>query len=278
MEARRLCVRLIPRLFSTQPRVNPNKSLCQYHPPRHTMRTEPNPAQLRSRASELSPTRPGSRHDLIPSHIVSTTTRLSQRSMSRTQEIASPHQKPHSTSYRYQKSKGVRHEARIWLECSSLKYQGKIQWRKQVRPRQFGTHKDRRGCVTPSDTYAGSAELSPNTSTNFTPGPLEDIKERLNIGKSRHSTKSSGEPEQDTALLQHQALDQSEREKRNIATEKYRATGDVTVFAPFMAPFIAGPSKPNLGAWVWDRSVERFRREHMLNGAVVWAPTDDSFI
>lgn len=60
--------------------------------------------------------------------------------------------------------------------------------------------------------------------------------------------------------------------------EKYLATGDLSVFEPFMAPYIDGPDKIDLGPWEWDRGVERWRRKHEMNGAIVWAPTDDMFV
>jgi len=239
------------------------------------MKTETNTRQqLHSRSSHL-PARPGSRTYRIPPHIASSVTRLSRGSIDCTLEIMSPQQKSYHTC---QRSKDARYGCRIWRKCRNLKRQGKIGWKRKTRSSQFDTYNEESGSVALSDTCVGSAELSPTTSSSRTLGTLDNIKSHLSIGESKHPVKLLGEAEQDTALLQHHTLKQSELEKRNIATERYRVTGNVNVFAPFMAPFLGGPNKPDLGPWVWEQSVERWRREHKLNGEIVWGPTDDSFI
>lgn len=255
---------------------NPTKSQSQQiypsePPPDHTMTTETTARQpLYTRPSDLS-AGPGSQIDHIPSRSPNTT-RMSRVSLNRT----------HGT---HKKSKDAPYETRIWLRLEDLKRQRKIRWKTKARRSQFDTYKQERGSFTLSTTYVGSDEPSPKTPSSCTVGSVDheesisdDIKERVRIGESKHDAILSREAEEDTTLVQHRALNQSELEKKNTATETYRATGDVTVFAPFMAPFLGGPNKPKLGSWVWDRSVERWRREHKLNGEIVWGPTDDSFI
>lgn len=132
--------------------------------------------------------------------------------------------------------------------------------------------------LEPSSMSSGNADSMPRTFSSFTPEASLGARATSDFQRSELMLRSASIAEQDEALLRRRALHKLEEQEKKRASEKYQETGDISVFAPFMAPFIGGPDRPKLGSWVWDKSVERWRREHELEGRIVWAPTEDSFI
>ncbi|KAM7207520.1 hypothetical protein V8F20_002206 [Naviculisporaceae sp. PSN 640] len=137
---------------------------------------------------------------------------------------------------------------------------------------------DEKRTLPRSGASSGSPESQPKTPLSRTPEVFPDDREDSSAQKTEPPATPLPTIEPDEVLLRHLALKKREQHERKKASEEYLKTGDMSVFAPFMAPFIDGPNRPNLGSWVWDPSVARWRKEHTLDGRIVWAPTDDSFI
>lgn len=195
----------------------------------------------------------------------------------------------HRNTYNTQHKNNDSHRrVRIWRRRQDPwgPYQDKKRPAKKMRPREalrshgIPPYTEEKGRPTPSDTHGSSAAFSfmavPSHTPSHTSGLSEDSKERRRVEESIGTQSSGAEP--DAGLLRHQESKRGQHQERSIAIKKYLETGDMSVFKPFMAPYIDGPDKPDLGPWVWDELVERWRRKHELNGAIVWAPTDDMFV
>ncbi|KAM7224128.1 hypothetical protein V8F06_000601 [Rhypophila decipiens] len=138
--------------------------------------------------------------------------------------------------------------------------------------------KEGKGTLKSSDTSSGSLGLHTLSPSSRASEHLENVEENGETCQAEPPIQPMGKPEIDEADLRHRAWRKLEEQEKKKASEKYQQTGDMSVFEPFMAPFVAGPDRPNLGSWVWDCSVKRWRREHTLDGRIVWGPTDDCFI
>ncbi|KAM7199461.1 hypothetical protein V8F33_004488 [Rhypophila sp. PSN 637] len=138
--------------------------------------------------------------------------------------------------------------------------------------------KEGKGRFKSSDTSRSSLDLHTVSPSSRASENLENVEENGETCQAEPPIQSLGETEIDEADLRHRALRKLEEQERKKASDKYQQTGDMSVFAPFMAPFVAGPDRPKLGSWIWDCSVKRWRREHTLDGRIVWGPTDDCFI
>ncbi|KAK3316244.1 hypothetical protein B0H66DRAFT_286894 [Apodospora peruviana] len=181
-------------------------------------------------------------------------------------------------SYQERASRGI--NRRRWQKVEKQRSQQKIRWKRTVRGgREVNINNGDRGNVSGSrpDDYA---ETPPETSLHKTDG-------RACTVQSEHNTTTAGVlgnvgrldiENSDAAVSRRRLFLEAESHERIKAMELYRKTRDASVFDPFLAPFIGGPNRPQLGPWVWEKSVERWRRENTLNGAIIWAPTHESFL
>ncbi|KAK3939111.1 hypothetical protein QBC46DRAFT_154442 [Diplogelasinospora grovesii] len=81
------------------------------------------------------------------------------------------------------------------------------------------------------------------------------------------------------SLARHRKLVEEEQLSRKRATDYCQKTGDISVFKPFLAPFVkTADNKPqDLGPWTWSRNYQRWFRENNNTGSILWAPLPDSF-
>ncbi|KAK4219910.1 hypothetical protein QBC37DRAFT_73595 [Rhypophila decipiens] len=174
---------------------------------------------------------------------------------------------------------GATRSHREWLKgCRDVGRRQSLRRKKTTRRSHSASGEtEGKGASVVSDASSVSADLS-KTLSSCTSEVLLNHDDSTGTHRPSPTIQPTCEKEPDAALLRRRALKKQEEQERKRASEKYQETGDMSVFEPFMAPFFDGPDRPDLGSWVWDASVERFRREHKLNGRIVWAPTDDSFI